>query len=70
MANEIQQEEVVQEKFKIPEVLTDDQALIVLVNAARIAQSKGIYTLEEAELISKSIRHFTILSESGPVPTA
>jgi hypothetical protein len=54
-----------------PEVLNDEQALVVLINAARIGQSKGIYSLEEAELISKSIRHFTTLPETtGPVPTA
>lgn len=41
------------------EKLTEQQSLTVLVNAVRVAQQKGVYTLEEAELISKAIRTFT-----------
>ena len=36
--------------------LTKDLCIDVLVYVARIAQSKGIYSLEDAELISKCIR--------------
>ena len=44
-----------------------NRALLILVNAAKIAQSKGIYSLEEAELISKAIRAFTV--PPGPQPS-
>jgi hypothetical protein len=37
-----------------------NNALLVLVNAAKIGQSKGVYTLEEAELISRAIRAFMV----------
>jgi hypothetical protein len=40
-----------------------NQALLVLVNAVKIGQSKGIYTLEEAEVLSRAIRAFVV-----PVP--
>jgi uncharacterized protein YlxW (UPF0749 family) len=43
----------------VPEELSEAQALIVLINAARIGQKAGIYSLEEAELISKAIRRFS-----------
>jgi hypothetical protein len=38
--------------------LNQSQAINVLIQAARIGQSKGAYTLEDAELISKAIRIF------------
>lgn len=50
----------------IPEVLTQQQALQVLVDAARAAQTKGIFSLEDAELISKAIKAFM---PKGPVPS-
>jgi hypothetical protein len=46
-----------------------NKALLILVNATRVAQSKGIYTLEEAELISKAIRAFMIPAPEGPKHT-
>ena len=49
----------------IPEVLTQQQALQVLVDAARAAQAKGIFTLEDAELVSKAIKAF--MPKGGPV---
>jgi hypothetical protein len=39
--------------------LSQEQALGVLVQAAKVGQSKGAYTLEDAELIAKAIRVFT-----------
>jgi hypothetical protein len=50
----------------IPDELSEAQALIVLVNAARIGQKAGIYTLEEAELISKAIRRFSAVPAPSP----
>lgn len=41
-----------------PQELTQAQAINVLIQAARIAQSKGAYTLEDAELVAKAIRVF------------
>jgi hypothetical protein len=38
--------------------LTQAQAVNVLIQAARIAQSKGAFTLEDAELVSKAIKLF------------
>jgi len=41
-----------------PQELTHSQAVNVLIQAARIAQAKGAFTLEDAELVSKAIRAF------------
>jgi len=52
---------------QIPEKLTQQQALQVLVDAARVAQSKGIFTLDDAELVNKAIKAF--VGPAGPVPS-
>jgi len=39
--------------------LNQDDALNVLVKAVRVAQSKGAYSIEDAEIISKAIKVFT-----------
>ena len=52
----------------IPEVLTQQQALQALVDAARVSQSKGIFTLDDAELVNKAIKAFMPPSSTGPVP--
>lgn len=44
--------------------LTQEQALGVLVQAAKVGQSKGAYSLEDAELIAKAIRVFTPKQEA------
>lgn len=51
---------------QIPEALNQQQALQVLVDAARVAQSKGIFTLDDAELVNKAIKAFI---PKGPVPS-
>jgi len=38
--------------------LNQAQAVNVLIQAARIAQSKGAFTLDDAEMVSKAIRVF------------
>ncbi len=43
---------------QIPNELTQQQALEVLVSGVQVAQQKGAYNLQEAELISKACRVF------------
>jgi len=43
-----------------------NRALLVLVNAAKMAQAKGIFTLEEAELVSRAIKAFIVPEPAGP----
>jgi hypothetical protein len=38
--------------------LNQAQAIDVLIQAARLAQAKGAFTLEDAELVSKAIKVF------------
>lgn len=52
--------------IEIPEVLTPQQALQVLVDAAKVSQSKGIFTLDDAELVNKAIKAFI---PKGPAPS-
>jgi len=44
-----------------------NKALMVLINAVKLAQGKGVYSLEEAEIISRAIRAFVIPAPAGPV---
>lgn len=44
--------------MEIPAELNQNQALQVLVDAARVAQAKGIFTLDDAELVNKAIKAF------------
>lgn len=55
---------------EIPEKLSQQQALQVLVDAARVAQSKGIFSLEDAELVSKAIKAFVVSVPEGPSPSS
>lgn len=47
--------------------LTLEHAAIVLISAANFAQSKGIFTLDEAELIANSIKRLTSKPEQANV---
>ncbi len=38
--------------------LTQGQAVNVLIQAVRIAQGKGAYTLEDAELVARAVKVF------------
>lgn len=40
------------------EVTTQEQAINVLIQAARIGQSKGVYSLEDAAVILQAINKF------------
>jgi hypothetical protein len=53
--------------IQIPEHLNQQQALQILVDAARVSQSKGIFSLDDAELVNKAIKAF--MPPQGPVPT-
>ena len=48
---------------QVPENLTPQQALAILVQGVQFAQTKGIYSLTDAELISKAVRVFTPAEE-------
>lgn len=54
--NKQQAEKKVQEE--IPETLSQGEAISVLIQAAEIAQKKGIYSFEESALIYKAIKTF------------
>ena len=45
--------------------LNGQQALNVLIQAVRIAQSKGAFTIEDAEIISKAIKVFVPPTPAG-----
>ena len=45
--------------------LNGQQALNVLIQAVRIAQGKGAYTIEDAEIISKAIKIFVPPTPAG-----
>lgn len=57
----------VQQQIQIPAELNQNQALQILVDAARVAQSKGVFSLDDAELVNKAIRAFTPKTPTGPV---
>ena len=62
--------ENVQENQKPEEVnqdgeLNGQQALNVLIQAVRIAQGKGAFTIEDAEIISKAIKVFVPPTPAG-----
>ena len=40
------------------EELNHQQALNVLIRAAQVAQSKGAFTLDDAELVNRAVRTF------------
>ena len=43
---------------QVPSELTPQQALNVLVQAVKLGQSKGAYSLEDAEVIAKAVKVF------------
>ena len=48
--------------------LSLEHAAIVLISAANFAQSKGIFTLDEAELISNAIKRLTTTPDLATEP--
>jgi hypothetical protein len=53
------------EEVNLTGELNGQQALNVLIQAVRIAQGKGAYTLEDAEIISKAIKIFVPPTPEG-----
>ena len=53
------------EQVQAPAELNGQQALNVLIQAVRIAQGKGAYTIEDAELISRAIKVFVPPTPAG-----
>lgn len=45
--------------------MNQGQAVNVLIQAARIAQSKGAFTIEDAEMVAKAIKIFVPPVEEG-----
>jgi len=41
------------------EPLSQEKALAILIQSINLAQSKGVYNFEEAELLAKCVRKFT-----------
>ena len=54
-----------QSTTEIPETLTQQQAIGLLVQGVQIAQQRGAYNLEEAELIAIAIRAFKPAEEKA-----
>lgn len=42
----------------IPDKLTQQEALAILIQGVNVAQSKGVYSLDDAALIAKAVRTF------------
>lgn len=53
----------------IPAELNPQQAISVLIQAVNFAQSKGIYSLEDAEILSKAVKVF-VKKEDKPAADA
>lgn len=43
----------------VPEILSPQQALALLIQGVNFAQSKGVFNLQDAELLSKAVRTFS-----------
>lgn len=53
-----------QENQEMNQEMNQGQALNVLIQAARLAQQKGAFTLEDAEMVSKAIKVFVPPTEA------
>lgn len=55
-----------------PQDLTPQQALSVIIQGVQFAQTKGVYSLDDAELLAKAVRVFVNKPADAPVaaPTA
>lgn len=46
-------------QVEIPETLTPEQAIGILIQGVQVAQQKGVYTLADAALLNKAVDTFT-----------
>ena len=53
---------------QVPAELNPQQAISVLIQAVNFAQSKGVYSLEDAEILSKAVKVF-VKKEDKPAET-
>lgn len=53
----------------VPAELNPQQAISVLIQAVNFAQSKGVYSLEDAEILSKAVKVF-VKKEDKPAAEA
>lgn len=51
------------------EKMTGEHAIVALIAAANHAQTRGAYTLDEAELVSRAIRKLTVQPEAATPAT-
>jgi hypothetical protein len=54
---------------QVPAELNPQQAISVLIQAVNFAQSKGVYSLEDAEILSKAVKVF-VKKEDKPAADA
>ena len=52
----------------IPEELSQDESLKVLVGGLNVAQKKGKFSFDEAEIMSKAVRTFQIAKDGETLP--
>ena len=52
----------------VPQELTQKQALELLVSGVQVAQQKGAYNLNEAELLARACRVFVTQQPPAPAP--
>ena len=57
-----------QTQQQVPQELTQQQALELLVSGVQAAQQKGAYNLNEAELLARACRVFLRQQTQGPTP--
>lgn len=57
--NTQQQQQQQPTRINLDEELNQEKALSILIQGVNLAQSKGVYSFEEAEIISKCVRRFT-----------
>lgn len=53
------------DNVNIPEKLTPEQAVGVLIQGVQVAQQKGVYTLSDAALLAKAVETFTQKPEAN-----
>ena len=53
---------------QVPTELNPQQAISVLIQAVNFAQSKGIYSLEDAEVLSKAVKVFVKKDAQAETP--
>ena len=53
----------------VPTELTQQQAVSILIQAANFAQSKGVFSLDDAAIIAKAVKLFVPATDSAATAT-